>query len=120
MNLAKKYLHGCTKFLCWQGQKTEAIIGDVLDYKRDEIGQKLNITPSEIPAIIFLNWAAPSLIPAPVQESQIGMLTWALHDNMQSVAVVTAPVFTYNRGKLHLDETKMLEQLSKGNHNLDW
>lgn len=120
VNLAKKYLHGCTKFLCWQGQKTEAIIGDILDYKRDEIGEKLNITPSEIPAMIFLNWAAPSLIPALVQESQIGMVTWALHDNMQSVAVVTAPVFTYNKGKLHLDETKMLEQLSKGNHNLDW
>ena len=39
---------------------------------------------------------------------------------MQSMAVNLAPVFTYNKGRLHGEETKTLEQLKKGNHNLDW
>eukprot|EP00974_Lingulodinium_polyedra_P029884 2879150-Lingulodinium_polyedra.AAC.1 len=40
---------------------------------------------------------------------------------MQSADVVINPVFTYNnKGKLHLEEGKLVHLLAKGNHNLDW
>ena len=39
---------------------------------------------------------------------------------MQSAAVVINPVFTYSKGKLHLEEQKPVNLLAKGNHNLDW
>ena len=39
---------------------------------------------------------------------------------MQSAALVINPVFTYSKGKLHLEEGKLVDLLAKGNHNLDW
>ena len=53
-------------------------------------------------------------------EAQTNVLCWAMSDNMQSIALVLTPVFTYNKGKLHIEETKIMECLTKGNHNLDW
>ena len=47
-------------------------------------------------------------------------LTLVLHDNMQFVAWAPSPVLTYNKGALHLEESKLSENLSKGNHNLFW
>ena len=38
----------------------------------------------------------------------------------RSAAVVINPAFTYNKGKLHLEEGKLVDLLAKGNHNLDW
>ena len=53
-------------------------------------------------------------------EAQTNVLCWAMSDNMQSIALVLTPVFTYNKGKLHIEETKIMECLTKGNHNIDW
>ena len=30
------------------------------------------------------------------------------------------PIFTYNKGRLHLEESKCMNLLTRGNHNLDW
>ena len=74
----------------------------------------------DIPYIIFGNWTAPALMHASVQEASVQILTWGLHDNLNSVGVALGPVFTYNKGKLHLEEAKLLESLAGGQHNLDW
>ena len=107
------------KFLTWDATKSETVIGDIMSWRREAISQKLGIT-QDIPAIVFLNWAAPCLVASGTQTNQIAVMTWALHDNMQSAGLVLSPVFSYNRGRLHLEETKMIDWLSKGNHNLDW
>ena len=39
---------------------------------------------------------------------------------MQSAVVVINPVFTYSKGKLHLEDRKPVDLLAKGNHNLGW
>ena len=118
-DLAENLLSACTRLLTW-GDKVEGNIADIMNYRRDYIARQLGLKEEKIPMLMLLNWAAPCLIPAALQEQQKSVLTWGLHDNMQSCAIVIAPVFTYSRGKLHMGEKKMLEQLSEGNHNLDW
>ena len=60
------------------------------------------------------------MVPIHIQDNQISVLSWALSENMQSAAVVINPVFTYTKGKLHVEEQKLVDLLAKGNHNLDW
>ena len=91
-----------------------------MDFRRDNIASKLAIQASSIPSLLVLNWATPCLVSIPIQDNQISLLSWALNENMQSAAVVINPVFTYNKGKLHLEEGKLVDLLAKGNHNLDW
>ena len=90
--------------------------GEIMDFRRDNIATKLAITPGSIPSLLVLN----CLVPIPIQDNQISVLSWALSDNMQSAAVVINPVFTYTKGKLHVEEQKLVDLLAKGNHNLDW
>ena len=118
---AELFVQSCCKFLTWEsGQcKAEQIIGEIMNYKREHIAKKVGCNSSEIPALLFLNWASPSLIPGVVQDAQMSVLGWALHDNMQSCGLAFSPVFAYSQGKLHLEESKMVNQLTKGNHNID-
>ena len=116
---AKKFLSGCCLFLTWQGVKAENIIGDILNFKRDKL-KFLNVASQGACQLAIWNATAPSLMCAELQVQQCSVLAWALHDSMQSVGIVLMPVFTYNKGKLHLEETKMIDQLTKGNHNIDW
>ena len=120
MDAATLFLKKCTKLTLWEPQRPETTVGEIMDFRRDNIASKLAITPSSIPSLLALNWAAPCLVPIPVQDNQISVLSWALSENMQSAAVVINPVFTYNKGKLHLEEGKLVDLLAKGNHNLDW
>ena len=40
---------------------------------------------------------------------------------MASVALVINPVYTYNRGRLVLDEKQLMERImNAGNHSTDW
>ena len=77
-----------------------------MNFRRDNVGWKMGINPSEIPALVHLNWTSPSLIPGSMQDRQVTVLTWALQDHIQSSALAMMPVFTHNKGKLHLEETK--------------
>ena len=113
-----KFQNGCSKFLCRQWSKPEHIAGEIRDFRRDEFAAGLKIKVSEVPSFVVSNWTAPCLIPVQVQDGQNSMPTWAMHDSMQSVAAVLGPVFTYSKGKLHLEETKRTGQLSRENHNL--
>ena len=83
------------------------------------ITSKLAVATSDVPSLLVFNWAAPCLVPIHTQDNQISVLSWALSENMQSAAVVINPVFTYTRGKLHVEEQKLANLLAKGNHNLD-
>ena len=94
-------------------------ISDILNFKRDVIAKKLGVVSHKIPTLVFLNWAAPCVIPAVVQENQLNVLSWALADNMQSCAFTIYPTFSYMKGKLHLEETKVTAALTRGNHNID-
>ena len=108
----------CKLFL-WEGNTSEQLIGQILNWRNNQVIAKLGCVPSKVPYLVALNWACPCLIPSQTQDQQLAILSWALHDNMQSSALVVAPVFSYNVGKLHLEEQKMVTALSRGNHNLD-
>ena len=104
MEAAALFLNKCSKLTLWEPQRPETTVGEIMDFRRDNIASKLAITPGSIPSLLVLNWAAPCLVPIPIQDNQISVLTWALSENMQSAAVVINPVFTYKKGKLHLEE----------------
>lgn len=118
--IATNFLAKVAKVVVFDGNQKEDLIAEVMNFKRDHIAAKLGIKAADIPMVPVLNWAAPSLISKETQDTQIALLTWALHENMQSAALVLHPVFTYNKGKLYLEETRAITELSKGNHNLDW
>ena len=52
-------------------------------------------------------------------EKQLGILAWAINDNMTGAAIVAMPMHTYTKGRLHLEQAKLLEKLLQGNHNVD-
>ena len=114
---AAHWLKSCCNIVVWD--TAEKGIAEVMNFKRNIIQSKLALQPHEVPQAVILNNAAPCLIPSSVQDMQISVLTWALHDNMQSAAATISPVFTYSKGKLHIEESKFINQLTRGNHNLD-
>ena len=120
VDAATLFLKKCSKLMLWEPQRPESTVAEILDFRRDYVATKLAVQTSCIPSLVVLNWAAPCLVPIPIQDNQISVLSWALSENMQSAVVVTNPVFTYNKGKLHLEEGKLVDLLAKGNHNLDW
>ena len=74
---------------------------------------------SKPPVAQRAGWISPSLVPVETFEKQLGVLAWALNDNMLGAGIVTMPMHTYNKGKLHLDQAKVLEPILLGNHNVD-
>ena len=114
---ARSFVDKVMKLLTWDGGKVETVIGDIMTFRRHSILQRMSL--QEVPALAFLNWTTPCAVTGNMQDMQTGVLTWLLHDNMQSCAVVLAPVFTYTKGRMHLEESKMMQQLIKGNHNVD-
>jgi hypothetical protein len=116
---ATHFFDACVKLTTFDNDAAE-IIAEVMNFKRDVIAKTSGgFEVHKIPSVVFLNWSSPCLIPVGNQDSQIGVLSWCLHDNMQSTSLVIYPVFTYMKGKLHLEEGKATTQLTKGNHNLD-
>ena len=70
---AKLYLESCSKLLTWDGNQVEAIIGDIMNFRKDVITKK--IAAIDIPALIYLNWAAPCGVPDTSQTMQTGVLS---------------------------------------------
>ena len=95
----------------------QALIADFMKFKKDTVMSKVG--DGLIPSVVLLNWAAPCQIPVKLQEAQTALLTFVLNDEMQSVGMALSPVFSYTKGKLHLEETKMIKQLTQGNHSID-
>ena len=116
---ATKHLRGLVRLIVMDRLKPEQVIGEIMSFKR-EIADKMSCTNSkDLPCVFYLNWTAPCLIKEEFQHIQIGCMSWGISENMQSVGVVNSPVFTYNKGRLHLEESKCSELLTKGNHNID-
>ena len=119
VSAAELFLQSCTRLLVWD-KKPEKNIAEAMNFKR-LIMQKMGLDHvGQIPQIIYMNATAPCLVSSSNSTNGIEMLTWALADNMQSVGVVMAPVFTYQRGRLVLEEKTLLDSLCRGNHNIDW
>ena len=112
---ADNFIQSCIKLVV--RDEPPKLISQVMNYKRDVIMAKVG--SADVPQIVFLNWSAPSAIAVPYQRAQTALLAWGLSDHMGSVACCLNPVFSYTRGKLHLEETRMIHELSAGNHNLD-
>lgn len=119
MTGAKQLIHGCMNIVVWDEHGAETNIAEAMTYKKD-LGTRLGCSTADIPQLTFLNRTSPCLTKEKLQNLQASLLTWALHENMQSCATVLMPVFTYNKSKLHLEKASLVTQMTKGNHNLDW
>lgn len=120
LEAADCFLSSCARVLVWD-KKVERNIAEVMNFKRQVIMAKLGLDSSQnIAQVVYLNATAPCLYAAVNQANGIEMLSWALSEQLQSVGLVMLPVFTYQRGKLVLEEKQILEQLCQGLHNLDW
>ncbi len=116
---AQTFLSSCVKLTVWSG-KVEDVVAEVIAFKRDSIQKKVGVNAADVPTLSVLNWAAPCALPQDVIDKQSTVVTWSLHESTKNCTAVILPVFTYNRGKLHLDEIKALTSLASGGHNLDF
>ena len=62
MDAATLFLSKCTKLTLWEPQRPETTVGEIMDFRRDNIANKRAIPPSSIPRLLALNWAAPCLV----------------------------------------------------------
>lgn len=120
LEAAELFMESCCRILSWD-KKAEKNIAEAMNFKRQVIMAKLGLDHvGQIPQVVFLNSTAPCLHSSTTQTNAVELLTWALADNMQSVAMVLQPVFTYQKGRLVLEERSLLDALCRGNHNVDW
>lgn len=109
---AQSFLDSCCRIIVWE-KKAEKMIAEVMNFRR-QIMTKIGVEhASQVPHICYLNCSVLCLIPA-------HPLKGAIDEQMQSVGLLLQPAFTYNRGKLLLEERQVLDLLQQGNHNLDW
>ena len=102
----------------WDNGPVESVISELLTFRRN-LASKTGVDVNAIPMICLLNWTAPSLIKADIQDKQINVMQWALNDNLESCGLVLYPVFAYRRGTLHIEESRTTTLLTAGNHNID-
>lgn len=119
LEAAKSFMDNTSCLLNWQCGPPEMVISAIMNFKRDVITRKTGADKHLVPSVVFLNWSAPCLVPAQNQDGQVQVLSWILNENMQSCGLVLYPVFTYMKGRLHLEESRATSQLVKGNHNID-
>lgn len=117
----EKYLDGCVRLLTWEGcRSADSLIPQILQCRMEAAKKlKVKVTASEIPTVTLMNWTAPCLLASNRQTDHAAVLTWAMHDNSNSCAVIFSPIFSHNKGKTFLEENTALQILSKGGHNLD-
>ena len=116
---AMQVLSATTKLLVWDTRSPEKSINEMMQYKRF-LASKLGLAEGTTSHVVYLNYTAPSLIPAACQRAQVDMLSFALTDNMQSVGLVLNPVYTYKNGRLYKEEEQLVRLLERGNMNFDW
>ena len=102
-----------------KNKKCEKVNGAILEFRR-EVAGPARLRPEDIAYLPVLNWSTPCQIDTKMQQLQNQVLTWCLVDNLNSMALVLYPAFTYNAGKLHMEEAMATKLLSSGNHNLDY
>ena len=114
---ATHFMRSCIKLVTWS--TSHYAIAEIMNFKRDTITARTGFQDNAISHIPLLNWSAPCTIKDQIQQHEIDVLSWALAENMQSCAIVLAPVFSYNKGRVHLEEQKMVKLLANANHNID-
>ena len=117
-NMAQDIIKAVINVLTWE-ERVENQIGEVMTIKKGWAEKTGANRGSDIPAMVWWQMAAPCLVATEHMDKQTALLTWAISDNMQSIGLVQTPVFTYQKGQLHVEESKMIKLLTKGNHNID-
>ena len=76
-----------------------------MDFRRLTILGKLGLSmdSKDVATLLWLNSSAPSLVSVGISSAYMQTLAWALHDQLQGMAMVLSPTFSYGRGKLHLE-----------------
>ncbi|CAK8987791.1 Uncharacterized protein SCF082_LOCUS1126 [Durusdinium trenchii] len=117
----ENYVDGCVRLLTWEGARSsDTLIPQILQFRMDAIKKlKVKVTANEVPTVTLLNWTAPCLMPANRQKDHSSVLSWAMHDNLNSCGLIFSPVFSHHKGKTFLEENAALSILSSGGHNLD-
>ena len=102
---ADLYCKACLRLEVWDPKKPEAAIASIMDFRRLTIMGKLGLSSEskDVATLLWLNSSAPSLVPVGISSAYMQTLAWALHDQLQGMAVVLSPAFTYGRGKLHIE-----------------
>ena len=119
LQAVENYVDGCCRLVTWEGVRSaDALIPQILQYRMDAKKLKVKVTVSEIP-IVLMNWTAPCIMPANRQTEHASVLSWAMHDNPNSCALIFSLVFSHQKGKTFLEENTALQILSHGGHNLD-
>ena len=117
---AKTFMSTYIHLVAWTPRRPEVDIAEVMNFKK-AIVSKSGCQPDKLSYLTYWNASVTSLIPKEIYNQQIGMLSWLLSDNMESMACCLLPVHTYNKGRLSLEEKNLLERLQQsGNHNCDW
>jgi hypothetical protein len=117
---ARHFIKASMAFSVWEKKKTEMAIADVMNLKR-ALAARTGAKLEDISYVLWFNASAPCLIPTAVMSQQVGLMSWALSDQMRSVGLMMMPIFSHHRGKLCIDERAILEKIfTAGNHNCDW
>ena len=102
------FFNGCLRLVVWEKKSPEKAISEILDFKRQVIRKKTSLhNLDQITHVVWMNCATPCLITTDIQHSMAQVLSWALHDQMQSVGLMLSPVWTYLKGKLHLEDASL-------------
>ena len=110
----QRYVSGVVKLMVHES--SEDTIREIMDYKRGPVNRVIRAPDADgvrtaVPHVPLLNWAAPCQLHADFLAAQLSVLTWALAENPNSCGVVVQPAFSYNKGKLILEEKKVLTLL---------
>ena len=121
LQAVENYVDGCCRLVTWEGVRSaDALIPQILQYRMDASKKlKVKVTVGEIPTVVLMNWTAPCIMPANRQTEHASVLSWAMHDNPNSCALIFSLVFSHQKGKTFLEENTALQILSHGGHNLD-
>ena len=115
---AEKFLSSCVKISVLAG-KVEECIADIISFKRDTIQKKTGTSLDNLPTLVMLNWTTPCSSHNEDFDKQAHILNWVLHENIKNAACVLLPVYSYNRGKLYMEEVKAVKAIGDAGHNPD-
>ena len=117
---ADTFFESCCRIAPWD-KKVEKNIGECMNFRRQVIMNQMGLEhATQIPHICYLNASAPCVLSTVHLKNSVEVMTWALAENMQGVGLVVNPVFSYQKGRILLEERALYDQLMGGNHNLDW
>ena len=110
----------CSQFvrlLQWDRKVEQAITSTIAFRKQAQ--QRIAAGNDDIPILAVANMSSLSEIPATTYSHMSAYLSWMLADNANNTGLVLYPAYTYNRGKLHVDEQRVTTSLAISGANID-